>query len=104
LTLAVYAPAQRLVRQVVLAEDAYVGERMLLDQLQLRAGEVWIADRNFCVRSFLFRLHRAQSTFVVRWHASGGTAGTANRAWADAVAELSYHAVVMEIHSSLHAW
>jgi hypothetical protein len=33
------------------------------------AGEVWIADRNFCVRSFLLRLHRAQSVFAVRWHA-----------------------------------
>jgi hypothetical protein len=70
LALAVYAPAQRLVRQVVLAEDAYVGERTLLDQLQVARGEVWIADRNFCVRSFLFRLHRAQSVFVVRWHAT----------------------------------
>lgn len=69
LALAVYAPAQRLVRQVVLAEDAYAGERTLLDQLQAKAGEVWIADRNFCVRPFLFRLHRAQSAFVVRWHA-----------------------------------
>jgi hypothetical protein len=68
LALAVYAPAQRLVRQVVLAEDAYLGERTLLEQLQVAAGEIWIADRNFCVRPFLFRLHRAQSVFVVRWH------------------------------------
>jgi hypothetical protein len=70
LALAVYAPAQRLVRQVVLAEDAYAGELTLLDQLQVTAGELWIADRNFCVRPFLFRLHRAQSVFVVRWHGS----------------------------------
>jgi hypothetical protein len=35
LALAVYAPAQRVVRQVVLAEDAYAGERALLDQLQV---------------------------------------------------------------------
>jgi hypothetical protein len=68
LALAVYAPAQRVVRQVVLAEDAYAGERALLDRLQVEAGEIWIADRNFCVRSFLLRLHRAESVFVVRWH------------------------------------
>jgi hypothetical protein len=68
MALAVYAPAQRVVRQVVLAEDAYTGERALLNQLQIEAGEIWIADRNFCVRSFLLRLHRAQSVFVVRWH------------------------------------
>jgi hypothetical protein len=67
---AVYAPAQRIVEQVVLAEDAYTGERALLDQLAVRAGEVWIGDRNFCVRSFLLRLHQAGAAFLVRWHAS----------------------------------
>jgi hypothetical protein len=55
-------------RQVVLDEDAYSGERTLLHHLQVEAGELWIADRNFCVRSFLFRLHRARSVFLVRWH------------------------------------
>jgi hypothetical protein len=70
LALAVYAPAQRIVEQVVLAEDAYTGERALLDQLAVRAGELWIGDRNFCVRSFLFRLHQADAAFLVRWHAS----------------------------------
>jgi hypothetical protein len=70
LALAVYAPAQRTVCQVVLAEDAYAGERTLLDQLQVHAGELWIADRNFCVRSFLFRIHASQAAFLVRWHAT----------------------------------
>jgi hypothetical protein len=66
--LAVYRPAQRMVSQVVLDEDAYSGERTLVDQLLIRAGELWIADRNFCTRAFLFRLHRAQATFIMRWH------------------------------------
>ena len=70
LALAVYAPAQRTVGQVVLAEDAYAGERTLLEQLQVRAGELWIADRNFCVRSFLFHLHACRAAFLVRWHAT----------------------------------
>jgi hypothetical protein len=70
LALAVYAPAQRTVEQVVLAEDAYTGERALLDQLAVRAGELWIGDRNFCVRSFLLRLHQASAAFLVRWHAN----------------------------------
>lgn len=69
LALAVYAPAQRAVEQVVLAEDAYTGERALLDRLSVSAGQAWIGDRNFCVRSFLFRIHRAGAAFLVRWHA-----------------------------------
>jgi hypothetical protein len=67
--LAVYAVAQRTVRQVVLDEDAYTQERAMLAQVQVRAGEVWIGDRNFCVRSFLFRLHREGAAFVIRRHA-----------------------------------
>jgi len=67
--LAVFAPAQRLVCQLVLDEDAYTQERAMLDPLRIAAGEVWIADRNFCVREFLFRIRRAQGAFVVRWHA-----------------------------------
>lgn len=70
MALAVFAPVSGLVRQVVLQEDAYTQERSVLDQLDIRAGETWIADRNFCVRSFLFRIHRAQSTFLIRWHGS----------------------------------
>jgi len=66
--LAVYRPAQRIISQVVLDEDAYSGERALVDQLLIRAGQLWIADRNFCMRAFLFRLHRAQATFLMRWH------------------------------------
>lgn len=67
--LAVYAPAQRTVRQLALDEDAYTQERAMLPRVQMQAGEVWIADRNFCVLSFLFRLQRQDAAFVIRWHA-----------------------------------
>lgn len=67
--LAVFAPAQRLVRQVVFDEDAYTQERAMLNRVRVAAAEVWIADRNFCVREFLFRVQREQAAFVVRWHA-----------------------------------
>lgn len=70
MALAVFALSSRTVCQVILEEDAYTQERALLDQVEIDAGEVWIGDRNFCVRSFLLRIHRAQSTFVVRWHGS----------------------------------
>lgn len=45
-------------------------ERALLTQLDIGAGQLWIADRNFCVRSFLSRIAQAQSCFLVRWHRS----------------------------------
>ena len=67
--LAVYAPARRTVRQLVLDEDAYTQERAMLPRVQVQAGEVWIADRNFCVLSFLFRLQRQGAVFTIRWHA-----------------------------------
>lgn len=67
--LAVFAPATGLVRQIGLDEDAYTQERALLPQVEVAPGEVWIADRNFCVRAFLLRMHRTGSAFVVRWHA-----------------------------------
>ncbi len=67
--LAVYAPARRTVRQLVLDEDAYTQERALLPRVRVQAGEVWIADRHFCVRSFLFRLQRQGAACAIRWHA-----------------------------------
>lgn len=70
MALAVFAPATGLVHQVVLAEDAYTQERSVLDQVAIGAGQVWLGDRNFCIRSFLFRIHRAHATFLMRWHAS----------------------------------
>jgi hypothetical protein len=70
LALAVFAPAQGLVSQVVLAEDAYTQERALIESLAIEAGEVWLADRNFCTRGLLSRLDRAGAGFLIRWHAS----------------------------------
>jgi len=70
MALAVYAPATGLVTQVLLEEDAYTQERALLEGLHVEAGEVWIADRNFCIRPWLRRLEDAGAGYVIRWHAS----------------------------------
>ena len=67
--LAVYHAAARTVGQLVLDEDAYTQERAMLPRVHVQTGEVWLADRNFCVLSFLFRVHRQGAAFVVRWHA-----------------------------------
>jgi IS4 transposase len=68
--LAVYEPASELILDLVLSEDAYTQERALLDQIPIEAGQLWVADRNFCVRTFLFRIARHDAFFLVRRHLS----------------------------------
>jgi hypothetical protein len=45
-------------------------ERALLDQVVTEPGQLWIADRNFCVRAFLFRIARSGAFFLGRRHDS----------------------------------
>jgi IS4 transposase len=67
-SLAVYEPASGLIEDLVLCEDAYTQERALLDQIRLDAGQVWIADRNVCVRWFLRKVEHRGAFFVIRRH------------------------------------
>jgi IS4 transposase len=69
-SLAIYEPSSGLVRAVVLEEDAHTQERALLDQLAIEPNQLWVMDRNFCVRTFLFRILRSGAFFLVRRHAS----------------------------------
>ncbi len=52
----------------MLVEDAPCQERALLDAVVVEPGPLWIADRNFCVRTFLFRIERSRAFFLIRWH------------------------------------
>jgi len=70
MSLAIYEPARGLVLDLILEENAHTQERALLDQVVIEPGQLWIMDRNFCVRRFLFRISRAGAFFLVRWHAS----------------------------------
>jgi hypothetical protein len=69
-SLAIYEPISGLVRGIILEEDAHTQERALLDQVAVEPGQLWIMDRNFCVRTFLFRILRSGAFFLVRRHAS----------------------------------
>jgi Transposase DDE domain len=55
---------------LVLEENAHCQERALLDRIAIEKGQLWIMDRNFCVRSLLFRMAQAGAYFLVRWHRS----------------------------------
>jgi hypothetical protein len=69
-SLAIYEPIGGLVRDLILEENAHTQERALLDQVIVEPGQLWIMDRNFCVRTFLFGILRLGAFFLVRRHAS----------------------------------
>ena len=69
MSLAVYEPASGLILDLILEEDAHCQERALLDRVDVEPGQLWIMDRNFCVRTLLFRIARQEAFFLVRWHA-----------------------------------
>src|SRR3954451_20248277 len=63
--LVVLDPQAMLVTDVFPCEDGLAPERSLLESvlLTIRAGEAWIADRNFCTTDFLFGIDRRDGTF-----------------------------------------
>ena len=69
-SLVVYEPASGLVTDVVPCEDGHAQERSLFSTLlqTAQAGEVWIADRNFCTRELLTELINRGAFFVIREH------------------------------------
>jgi IS4 transposase len=67
--LAVHEPASGLILEVVLEEDGHAQERSSLERIVIEPGQLWIMDRNFCVRTFLFRIQRTGAFFLVRRHA-----------------------------------
>lgn len=68
--LAVLEPALGLITQLIPEVDAYTQERALLAQLEssIEAGDLWIADRNFCVASWIWTLHQRGAAVLVREH------------------------------------
>ena len=70
--LVVMDPDAMLVTEVLPCEDGHAQERSLLDDVLplVKAGELWIDDRNFCTTKFLFGIHRRKGYFLTRQHAS----------------------------------
>lgn len=52
--------------------DAYVQERALLPEVleTVAAGDLWIADRNFCTTGFVFGIAQRDAFFLLRQHKS----------------------------------
>lgn len=69
-SIAVLDPQQKLVLDVFPCEDGHAQERSLFPEVlqTVNAQEIWIADRNFCTRSFLVGIAQCQAYFVIREH------------------------------------
>jgi IS4 transposase len=69
-SLVVYEPAHGLVSDVFPCEDGHAQERSLFGKVlhTVRAGDLWIADRNFCTREFLCSVDTRGAVFIIRQH------------------------------------
>jgi IS4 transposase len=67
-SLVVYEPASGLVRDVFLCEDGHAQERSLCGEVlhTVHAGDLWIADRNFCTREFLCSVDTRGAVCIIR--------------------------------------
>jgi hypothetical protein len=72
MALAVLDPDRMLVVDLFPCEDGEAQERRILPRVPPTAtrGDLWIADRNFCVSSFLFGMDERGARFLIRQHAS----------------------------------
>lgn len=82
--LVVLDPALRLAVNVFPCEDGHTQERALLEEVlpTVQPGELWIEDRNFCTRKWLFGVAQRGAHVLVREH-------RVNVPW-EAVTELEY--------------
>jgi IS4 transposase len=71
-SLVVFDPALRQPVDVFPCEDGHAQERALLGPVvaSVQPNELWIADRNFCTRGFLFGIAGAHGYFIIREHQS----------------------------------
>lgn len=69
-SLAILDQQSGLVVDLIPCEDGHAQERSLLAQVlaKVAAGQVWVADRNFCTAGFLTALARAGAHLVIRRH------------------------------------
>ena len=51
-------------------EDGHAQERSLIPEVleTVEAGDLWLADRNFCTTGFIFGIESQQAFFLLRQH------------------------------------
>ena len=70
--LVVFDAALGIALDVFPCEDGHAQERSLLSAVAdtIQTQDLWIADRNFCVLEFLFKIDQKSAFFVIRQHGS----------------------------------
>jgi IS4 transposase len=70
--LVVYDADWGIISDVYCSADSYTQERqMVLDLLgEIQAGELWIADRNFCTAATVWQIETSRACFIIRRHAT----------------------------------
>jgi len=70
-SLVVLDPELRLVIDVIPCEDGHAQERSLSEAILalVRAGDLWIKDRNFCTTLLLYGIASRDAFFIIRQHA-----------------------------------
>ena len=68
--LVIYDPSVHMATDVILCEDGHAQERSLLERVveKIRARDLWLADRNFCVKHFLLAIAKRRGCFIIREH------------------------------------
>lgn len=63
-------PQRRLIEDVVFCEDAHAQESTLVEPLlrAVKKGQVWVADRHYCISALLFALKMRLAFFLIRQH------------------------------------
>jgi len=69
-SLVVFDPQTEVAIDVFPCEDGHAQERSLLDKVlkTVEKNDLWVADRNFCVQSFLFGIATQFAFFIIREH------------------------------------
>jgi hypothetical protein len=69
-SLVVFDPALQMATDIVLCEDGHAQERSMLDRIvaKVRDRDIWMADRNFCVKWFLLAIAKRNGFYVIRQH------------------------------------
>jgi IS4 transposase len=69
-SLVIYDPQLEMAIDVFPCEDGHAQERALLGEVLLRvqAKDLFVVDRNFCVREMLFGIDERQAAFICRQH------------------------------------
>lgn len=102
-SLVVFDPRHDAVCDFFPIEDGHAQELSALDEVieTLQRGQLWIADRNFCVLRFMYRIAQVGGAFVIRQHGKlkGTVCGKLRRIGKSETAEVFENQLILPDHN-----